>query len=73
MDTRALEADDLVVTPTGRRAQILAKDAHGFCRLRYIGGEDSGTEVVIHERLLARMRRGKEAPPPVRIAALQRR
>lgn len=72
MDTRALEVDDLVVTPTGLRAQILDKDAHGFCRLRYIGGAAPGAEVTVHERLLARIRKGRE-PRPVRILGMQRR
>ena len=60
----AIRADDPVITPTGRRAMVRAVDVEGFAELIYLDSRELG---VVHERLLKRLRRGQEDPPPARI------
>jgi hypothetical protein len=63
---RVLRSDDLVITPTGRRALVRVVTEEGFVHLLYLDSSELGT---VHERLLRRLRPGQEDPPPVRIDA----
>lgn len=64
-----IRADDPVITPTGRRALVRVVDLEGFAELLYLDNKELG---IVHERLLRRLRRGQEDPPPVRIDAAGR-
>lgn len=67
---RQIRADDVVITPTNRRAQVRAITEEGFAELLYLDTREVGT---LHERLLVRLHRGQEDPKPVRIGADGRR
>ena len=57
---------DLVLTPTGRRAQVIVVDVDGYANIVYL---DSGERGAVHVRLLKRLQLGREAPAPARIDA----
>lgn len=60
-----VEPDDLVVTPSGRRALVRVIDLDGFCELRYL---DDGQGVTLHRCYVRRLQKGRETPP-VRLEA----
>lgn len=65
----AIRADDPVITPTGRRAMVRVIDVEGFAQLVYLDNRELG---IVHERLLKRLRKGQEDPPPARVDAVGR-
>lgn len=68
-----IKTDDIVVTPSGKRAIVLRVNADGFAELRILALAEIEPLITLHWRLLRKMLLGREQPAPVRIDADGRR
>jgi hypothetical protein len=63
--------NDVVVTPSGRRAAVIAYEGDGAYLVRYMDlpFTDEASLATINQRLLAKWQPGRAEPLPVRVIA----